>query len=98
MHMNIEIEVHTLITAGGWKQERTTQPDGVFTPYRYLGRFLKWSDGTTDYDSTSIIITVPETPTTFTCYLKDIQAGPEAMLPHGEFFDIHGEKKPMLIK
>ncbi|MCD6501087.1 hypothetical protein J7L01_00660 [bacterium] len=75
-----------------------TQTDNIFNPYRYLGRFLKWSDGTTDYDSASIMITVPETPTTFICHLKDIQAGPEAMLPHGEFFDIHGEKKPMYIK
>ncbi|MBN1755068.1 choice-of-anchor J domain-containing protein [bacterium] len=74
-----------------------TQSDGVFTPYYYLGHFYKWSDGTADHFDPVYNITAPAAPTTYTCYLLGIEAGPEIRLFQGQFFNEDGQKQPFFI-
>ncbi|MBN2542110.1 choice-of-anchor J domain-containing protein [bacterium] len=88
---------HTLEFPGkDWGGVRT-QHDGVFTPYCYLGQFFKWNDGTTDHFDPVYNINAPASATTYTCYLKGIEAGPEIRLFQGQFFDEDGEMQPLFI-
>ena len=89
---------HDLIFNGPSFYGYETQSDRAYIPYHYLGRFEKWVKNSTVFDSSAISLRVPATTDTIICHLKDIQAGPEIRLRHGEFFDFHGEKKPVLIK
>ncbi len=88
---------HDLIFNGSPFYGYETQSDGISVPYQYLGRFEEWVYDSV-YETTTISVRVPPEPDTVICRLKDIQAGPEIRLRHGEFFDIDGEKKPALTE